>query len=54
MALPGDPSNGTLSNGALPAEDAAGEVVAAIAQAQTISAGEHPDRSCDYRYLTKS
>jgi len=28
-----------MSNGALPAEDAAGEVVAAIAQAQTISAG---------------
>lgn len=28
-----------LANGALPAEDPAGEVVASIAQAQTISAG---------------
>lgn len=48
MATPRDPSNGTLSNGALTAEDAAGEVVAAIAQAQTISAGEQPDRPCSY------
>jgi len=36
MAAVGD---GEVPNGALPAEDAPGEVTAAIAQAQTISAG---------------